>query len=47
MVTKQELMNWVGSDNTMDWLTDCLVDVANGKYTSKELREDIEEYNKE
>ena len=45
MITKQMMENWIGSDNMdADSFLDLLVDIANGKYSPADLKEDVLDY---
>ena len=40
-VTKQQLLEWLGSDATKDTLVALLLEIANGEYDADTLRSDI------
>ena len=43
-LTKQELINWLGSDTTKDSLINLVLEIANGYYEPHILFNDIREY---
>ena len=46
-ITETQLLNWLGSDNTLKEALDCLLDIANGKYNPQLLQKEINDYNQE
>ena len=40
-VTKQQLLEWLGSDATKDTLVALLLEIANGEYEPDAMRSDI------
>ena len=40
-ITKEEVINWLGSDWSFDNIVETLQELANGEYKQKQLREDI------
>ena len=43
-VTKEDVENWIGSDNLVKDLLEVVTDVANGDYTAESLNADIRSY---
>jgi hypothetical protein len=46
-ITADDVLNWLGSDNTLEQAIEIIADVANGDYKPKLLKEEIAEYNAE
>lgn len=44
-ITKQDVINWLGSDNTLEEALDTLASIANDDYSGAELERDIRQYN--
>ena len=47
-ITTEQLMAWVGNqgyaDKQLDFMAQILLEIANGEYSSSELKTDIESY---
>ena len=46
-VTKNQILSWLGSDNTLDEALTVIQWLANNEYTNDQLNSDIVEYNTE
>lgn len=46
-ITKQQLENWLGDENTRDGALNLLLDILNGAYPVHMLFNDIDSYNRE
>lgn len=42
--TKQQILEWLGSDNTLEEAIDILAQIANNEYTVEDLQGDIKSY---
>jgi hypothetical protein len=51
MITKEELMDWVGNqgyaDKQMDWMSQTLLEIANGEFTGQQLHDDVKHYSEQ
>ena len=45
LVTTEQFQDWFGSDHCERWqdLTDLLLEIANGKYTAEQFKEDVQD----
>lgn len=45
MITKSQILAWIGSDNTLNEAINVLEQLANGDYCIEEFKQDIASYN--
>ena len=46
-ITPEDVLAWLGSDNTLDQAIEIIADIANGDYKPSLLRREISDYNAE
>lgn len=46
-ITPEDVLAWLGSDNTLEQAVEIITDVANGEYKPAQLRCEISDYNAE
>jgi hypothetical protein len=43
-ITSDEVLAWLGSDNTLEQALEIIADVANGDYKPKDLHQEVSDY---
>lgn len=44
IITREQLLDWVGSDNKLMFMEKVLLEIVNKEYTVDELRKDVLDY---
>jgi hypothetical protein len=43
-ITADEVLEWLGSDDTLEQAVEIIADIANGDYKPKDLRQEVSDY---